>query len=146
LFLIAGLLGICGFVYICFIKKSRLPFVVRAYLFFYMLLLFNWPFPDPRFWVPILPLVAAIISQTSISLKPFSRIIAISYLSVYTLLGLASLGFITYTSFNKKEFSKNQARGVYRNEYEVHFFGRTLSDTATHVDQNLVDFLNKYDR
>jgi hypothetical protein len=146
LFLAAGILGICGFIYICFIQKSRIPFVVRTYLFFYMLLLFNWPFPDPRFWVPIIPLVAAVISQTSFSLKPPFRIIALLYLLMYTLLGLVSLGFITYTSFNKKEFSKNQARGVYRNEYETHFFGRPLSDTATHVDQHLVDFLNKYDR
>lgn len=146
LFLIAGFLGICGFIYICFIKKSRIPFVVRAYLFFYMLLLFNWPFPDPRFWVPILPLVAAVISQTSFSSRPAFRAIAFCYLLMYTVLGLVSLGFITYTSLNKKEFAKNQAKGVYRNEYEIHFFGRTLSDTATHVDQNLVDFLNKYDR
>jgi hypothetical protein len=139
LFLTVGFLGICGFIYICFIKKSPLPFVVRAYLFFYMLLLFNWPFPDPRFWVPILPLVAAVISQTSFSFRPAFRAIAFSYLLMYTLLGLVSLGFITYTSLNKKEFSKNQAKGVYRNEYEMHFFGKTLSDTSTHVDQNLVD-------
>ena len=146
LFLTAGILGICGFIYICFIKKSRIPFIVRAYLFFYLLLLFNWPFPDPRFWVPIIPLVAAVISQTSFSLKPASGMIARLYLLMYILLGLVSLGFITYTSFNKKEFSKSQAKGVYRNEYEMHFFGKVLSDTATHVDQHLVDFLNKYDR
>jgi hypothetical protein len=146
LFMTAGILGIGSFIYICFIRKSRIPFVVKSYLFFYMLLLFNWPFPDPRFWVPIIPLVAAVISQTSFSLRPAFRIIVLLYLLMYTLLGLVSLGFITYTSFNKKEFSKNQARGVYRNEYETHFFGRPLSDTATHVDQNLVNFLNKYDR
>jgi hypothetical protein len=146
LFLTVGILGICGFIYICFIKKSRVPFVVRSYLFFYMLLLFNWPFPDPRFWVPIIPLVAAVISQTTFSLNPGFRIMASGYFIMYTLLGLASVGFITYTSFNKKEFSKNQAKGVYRNEYETHFFGKPLSDTATYTDQNLVDFLNKYDK
>jgi hypothetical protein len=146
LFLIAGILGVGGFIYICFIGKNRIPFVVRAYLFFYMLLLFNWPFADPRFWVPIIPLIAAVISQTSFSHKPVFKIIALSYLLIYSLLGLASLGFITYTTFNKKEFSKIQAAGVYRNEYETHFFGKPLSDTVTHVDQNLVDFLNKYDR
>jgi hypothetical protein len=146
LFLSVGILGICGFIYICFIKKSRIPFVVRSYLFFYMLLLFNWPFPDPRFWVPVIPLVAAVITQTSFSLKPAFRVMALCYLMMYTLLGLASIGFVTYTSFNKKEFSKNQAKGVYRNEYETHFFGKPLSDTATYTNQSLVDFLNKYDK
>ena len=146
LFVIMGILGISGFIYICFIIRNRIPFVVRAYLFFYMLLLFNWPFPDPRFWVPIIPLIAAVISQTTFSKKPACKIPALLYLLLYTTLGLVSLGFITYTSFNKKEFSKTQARGVYRNEYETHFFGKPLSDTVTHVDQSLVDFLNKYDR
>jgi hypothetical protein len=146
LFLIAGFLGICGIIYICFIKKNRIPFVVKAYLFFYMLLLFNWPFPDPRFWVPILPLVAGVICQTAFNFKPAFKTIGFLYVLAYTVLGLVSLAFFTYTSLNKKEFSRNQAKGVYRNEYEMHFFGKTLSDTATHVDQNLVDFLNKYDR
>jgi hypothetical protein len=146
LFIMIGVLGICGFVYICFIKKNRIPFVVRAYLFFYMLLLFSWPFPDPRFWVPIIPLVAAVISQTSFSTSGFVKIPALLYFATYCILGLVSLGFISYTSLNKKEFSKTQAKGVYRNEYETHFFGRPLSDTATYTDQNLVDFLNKYDR
>jgi hypothetical protein len=145
LFVAIGVLGICGFVYICFIRKNRIPFVVKAYLFFYMILLFNWPFPDPRFWVPIIPLIAAVISQTSISSYRLVKLPAFIYFITYTLLGLLSLGFFTYTSFNKEEFSKTQAKGVYRNEYEVHFFGKTLSDTATHTDPNLVEFLNKYD-
>jgi len=96
--------------------------------------------------VPIIPLIAAVVSQTTFAPRPWLKIPAFLYLVMYTLLGLASLGFMTYTSFNKKEFSKTQAAGVYRNEYEVHFFGKPLSDTATRVDSNLVQFLNTYDR
>ena len=146
LFVIAGVLGICGFIYICYIKKNHIPFIVKAYLFFYILLLFNWPFPDPRFWVPIIPLIAAVISQTSFSSNRPVKLISALYLLLYTVLGLVSVGYMTYTSLDKKEFSKTQAKGVYRNEYEIHFFGKPLSDTATHVDSNLVDFLNRYDR
>jgi hypothetical protein len=146
LFVAIGVLGCCGFVYICYIRTNRVSFVVKAYLLFYMLLLFNWPFPDPRFWVPIIPLIAAVICQTSFSSRSLLKIPALLYLLVYTILGLVSIGFMTYTSFDKKEFAKIQANGVYRSEYEVHFFGRTLSDTATRVDMNLVKFLNTYDR
>ena len=146
IFLIAGVLAVAGFIYLCFIRKNRVPFVVKTYLLFYILLLFNWPFPDPRFWVPIIPLMAAVVCQTFLSSNPVIRISSLSYLLLYIFLGLASLGFMTYTSFNKKEFAKTQAKGDYRNEYEVHFFGKTLSDTATRVDPNLVQFLNKYDR
>ncbi len=146
LFVMAGVLGVCGFAYICFIRKNSIPFIVKAYLLFYSLLMFNWPFNDPRFWVPVIPLIAAVIAQTSFSQNRMVKYIAILYLFVYSLLGLSSLGFMTYTSFNKKAFAKSQAKGTYRNEYEVHFFGKTLSDTATHTDPDLVDFLNKYDK
>jgi hypothetical protein len=146
LFVIMGMLGVCGFIFICFIKKNHIPFIIKAYLFFYILLLFNWPFPDPRFWVPVVPLIAAVISQTSFSQNRVIKIGSFLYLLVYSVLGIVSLVYMTYTSFDKKELSKTQAKGVYRNEYEVHFFGKPLSDTAKQVDPYLVEFLNKYDR
>lgn len=146
LFIILGILGIGGFIYICFIKKNRIPFIVKSYLFFYILLMFNWPFQDPRFWVPVVPLIAAVISQYSFSKNRIFRLALILWLIVYSILGLVSIGYMTYTSFNKEELSKSQAKGVYRNEYETHFFGKPLSDTVTRVDPYLVDFLNKYDK
>jgi hypothetical protein len=146
IFIVVGLLGVCGFIYICFIRKNQIPFIVKAYLFFYMLLMFNWPFTDPRFWVPVIPLIAALVSQISLPRNSLIKMLSTIYLAVYIGLGLIALGFTTYTSFDKKEFSKTQAGGVYRNEYETHFFGKPLSDTATHVDSYLVEFLNKYDK
>jgi hypothetical protein len=146
LFTSLGIMGIVGFIYICFIKKNRIPFIVKSYFFFYILLMFYWPFHDPRFWVPVIPLIAAIISQHSFSKKRIVSLALILWLIVYSTLGLVSLGYMTYTSFNKEELSKTQAKGVYRNEYETHFFGKPLSDTVTHVDPYLVDFLNRYDK
>ncbi len=146
LFLLIGIVGVCGFIYICFIRKNRIPFVVKAYLLFYFLLMFNWPFPDPRFWVPVIPLIAAVIGQTDFSSSRLVKLFSRFYLLVYSVLGIFSIGYVTYTSFNKKEFAKTQAKGLYRNEYETHFFGKTLSDTATQVDSNLVEFLKKYDK
>jgi hypothetical protein len=108
--------------------------------------MFYWPFPDPRFWVPVIPLIAAVIGQTDFSSAPLVKMSGRFYLLVYSLLGIFSIGFVTYTSFNKKEFAKTQAKGLYRNEYETHFFGKTLSDTATQVDANIVEFLRKYDK
>lgn len=146
LYLISGILAVSVFVFICFIKKNNILFVVKAYLLFYILLLFNWPFPDPRFWVPVIPLLAAVISQTSLTQNRVLKRLSFLCLLVYSAFGLVALVYMTYTSFNKKEFSKTQASGVFRNEYEVHFFGKTLSDTARQVDPRLVEFLNKYDK
>jgi hypothetical protein len=145
-FIFMGILGFCGFVYVCFIKKNNIPFIVKSYLLFYLLLMFNWPFSDPRFWVPIIPLIAGVISQTPSFDNRLVRSFSFLYLLVYSMLGLISVGFLTYSSLNKKELSKTQAKGIYRNEYEVHFFGKPLSDTAKYVDPRLVDFLNKYDK
>jgi hypothetical protein len=146
LFILIGIMGIAGFIHICFIRKNSVSFIVKAYLSFYILLMFNWPFADPRFWVPVIPLIAAVISQTSFSQARVIKILDITCFVIYATLGLVSLGYFTYTSFNKRELSKTQARGVYRNEYETHFFGKPLSDTVTHIDPYLVEFLNKYDR
>jgi hypothetical protein len=146
LFVGLGMLAVAGFIYICFIRRNQVPFIVKAYLLFYLLLMFNWPFADPRFWVPIIPLIAAVISQTSFTQNRTVKTISILLLIVYSILGLLSIGYITYTSFNKESLSKTQAKGVYRNEYETHFFGKPLSDTVTHIDRNLVEFLNKYDK
>jgi hypothetical protein len=146
IFTILGILGIGGFIYICFIKKNSIPFIVKSYLLFYIILMFNWPFQDPRFWVPVIPLIAAVIIQHSFSKNQLIRLFFFIWLIVYSAFGLTSLGYMTFTSLNKKELSKTQAKGVYRNEYETHFFGRPLSDTVTRVDPYLVDFLNRYDK
>ena len=66
-FIIAGLAGVLVFIYLCFIRKNRIPFIVKVYLSFYLLLMFNWPFADPRFWVPVIPIIAGDVSQTSFS-------------------------------------------------------------------------------
>jgi hypothetical protein len=141
-----GILGLAGFIFICFIRKNKVPFIVKAYLFFYIMLMFNWPFADPRFWVPIIPLIAGVVSQTSFTQNRIVKILSVLFLLLYALLGIISLSYMTYTSFNKEALSKTQAKGVYRNEYETHFFGKPLSDTVTHVNANLVEFLNKYDK
>jgi|SRR5450432_1481793 len=146
IFIGVGIAGVCGFIYLCFFRKNQIPFIVKTYLLFYLLLMFNWPFNDPRFWVPVIPLIAAVISQTPFSQSRLIKGLSLLYLLLYAVMGILSLGYMTYTSFNKKAFSKTQAKGLYRNEYEVHFFGKTLSDTATKTDYELVDFLNRYDK
>jgi hypothetical protein len=146
IFLLAGVICFAGFIYICFIKRNRIPFIVKAYLFFYLILMFAWPFYDPRFWVPVIPLMAAVIAQTSFQENKAFRLIASLLLVVYTAFGTVSMVYMTYTSLNRKAFARTEANGVYRNEYETHFFGKPLSDTATHEDPYVLDVLRRYDK
>lgn len=145
LFLIAGVLCFAGAVYLVFIRKNQIPFIVKAYLAFYTLLMFNWPFYDPRFWVPVVPLFIAAFSSILPGKRPLQKFALSVYGILYAIVGLAAIGYYSYTSLNKELMAKKQANGVYRNEYETHFFGKPLSDTAKSVNAEYLHVLERHD-
>ncbi len=146
IFLICGIIFLCIIFYTLFFQRLKIPFVVKAYLVFYTVLMFNWPFYDPRFWVPVLPLVIYIITiNTKINSFALKTLLGI-YLLGYTVMGIASIGYMTYTSFNKKVMVKKHANGVYRNEYETYFFGKPQSDTATSSDPFILSIIERYNK
>jgi len=146
LFIVTGILFFAGFIYLLFFRKNKIPFIIKVYLLFYAVLMFNWPFYDPRFWVPVTPFVAAMIAQLSFPVKRLGRIAAAVFLAGYLLSGLASAGYLTYTSLNREVMARTHANGVYRNEYETVFFGKPVSDTAKHIDPFVLSVIQRYDR
>jgi hypothetical protein len=110
--------------------------------------MFNWPFYDPRFWVPVLPLFVAAIVQVPVKdvRQSIFNLPRYAMLVVYVSLGLASLGYLTYTSLNRSVFARTQANGVYRNEYETVFFGKPQSDTAKEVNRVTVHVIERYNK
>jgi hypothetical protein len=144
-FVLAGFAIFCWYMFKLYFRKNDIPFFIKAYFLFYCIIIFNWPFNDPRFWIPVMPIMAAIVLQLPVSENKLTRFLSTVLFVVYLSLGTFASGYMLYTSFNKKEFARNQAKGLYRNEYEVHFFGKTLSDTATQVDSSIILFLHKYD-
>lgn len=145
LFMIVGIICFAGAVYLVFIRKNKIPFIVKAYLAFYTLLMFNWPFYDPRFWVPVVPLFIAALSSLIPGKLPLQKFTLSAYGIGYTLIGLLAIGYYSYTSFNKELLAQKQANGMYRNEYETHFFGKPLSDTAKQVNQEFLHVLERHD-
>lgn len=143
LFISIGILYLAGYIYLLFIRRNNIPFVVKAYLLFYTLLMFNWPFYDPRFWVPVVPLFIALVCQVKITTIKWRRLSFVLIIP-YVISGLAAIGYMTYTSFNKEVLAKKHANGVFRNEYETYFFGKPLSDTATKTDAYLLDLLKRH--
>jgi hypothetical protein len=143
-FMLVGLAVFGWFMFQLFKKGSKVPVFIRLYLLFYCLIMFNWPFNDPRFWVPVMPVMAAVVLQASYHtgiLKWLKR----PWLVVYLALGLFASGYMVYTSFNKKAFVVNQARGDYKNEYEIHFYGKPQSDTAKKINPDVISILKRYD-
>lgn len=144
-FALGGIFFFGCFLYLVFIRKNQLPFIVKAYLLLYSVLLFNWPFYDPRFWVPLIPLIIPPIVEglQSVRFKPAKMLITL-FLLVYIAEGVLSVGYISYTSLNKQVFARTQASGVYKNEYETAFFGKPLSDTAKSIDPAALSVIKRY--
>ena len=145
-FLLTGILFFAGFIYLLFFRKSDIPVIVKLYLLFYAVLMFNWPFYDPRFWVPVVPLIAVVATRVSFTGALWRRVVTGGWLVVYLLLGLVSIGYYTYTSVSAETMARTQANGVYRNEYETIIFGKPLSDTAKQIDPAALEVIRRYDR
>ena len=144
-YLIIGLAGFFILLYTLFVRGSAIPLVVKYFLVLYSGIIFNWPFIEPRFWTILVPLVVVVFMQGKTAARPFSGIMVFSYRAIYIAAGIASLLYYSYTSFNKQELSLKQDAGQWKNEYQVYFYGKPLSDSATHVRAPILNLLKKYD-
>lgn len=142
LFIIVGIVFFIWFCYSFFIKKNSIPFFIKAYLFFYFLIIFTWPFADPRFWVPVIPIMVVAVLQSSFEKMRAMKIASSLFLVFYILMGALSAAFMIYSSFNKEFLAKTQANGVYRKEYETHFFGKTIPDSTITIKKDSTNFIN----
>ena len=145
IYLIAGILTFGWIVYLMFRRKGSIPISILVYLICYIGVILNWPLFEPRLWVPAVPLFIALILQQSKREDKLSRFVLPIYLVVYILVGIAAIGYYTYTSFNKKALSVKQDAGIWKKEYEIHFFGKPLSDTAIAAREPILNILKKYD-
>jgi len=146
LLIIAGILLVFVLIYAFYIRRKEIPLVISTYLIAYCLLLFNWPFFDARFWIPVLPyMVVVIVSVIGAPRKSGALRGVRVLLGIYFFMGLGAAGYSIYTMYHKDVLARTQAGGIYRNEYETWFFGRPLSDTATHpVNPEVLSILKRY--
>ena len=144
IFIAFGILFLVWFLY-TLISKPGIPVIVKIYLLAQCVILFNWPFNDPRFWAPVAPLIIAVLMQTPLPIRKPTGIMSLLLLLGYVASGIPVVGYMTYTSLNRKVEARTQAKGVYRNEYEIHYYGKLLSDTAGLVDSVVRKVLQRYD-
>lgn len=146
LFTILGVICFGVVAILFFHKKNKTPIIVKIYFLFYTILMFNWPFYDPRFWVPVLPFViAGLVTLDYSKIKlPVVKFLGWSYAIAYSAIGIIAIIFMTSTSLNKEKMAQKQANGVYRNDYETYFYGKPLTDTAQKIDTAIVDLLRRH--
>ncbi len=87
----------------------------------------------------------AVMLRTPFNSKPWLKGVKPYLLAAYLALGLFASAYSLYIGLDKNRFAQKQASGVYRNEYEIKFFGKPQSDTATRVDPEVLNILKKYD-
>jgi len=144
IYIAAGLLFFGLFVHRLATSKGRIPFYIKAYLLLYSLMIFNWPYYDPRFWVPIFPLMIIVLLSSPI-IRWNRHFLVRTYLVAYFVAGAITAALWLYTGFNKQRFARSQAGGIYQKEYEIHFFGRPQLDSI-HYNQDAINILRRYDK
>jgi hypothetical protein len=145
LYFLAGVVTFVWILYLLLNKNRNTPLVVIVYTICYIALILNWPLFEPRLWVPLIPIFTALILQQARRTNTLSKFLLPTYLIVYTLIGITAIGYYTYTSFNNKALSVKQDAGIWKKEYETHFFGAPINDSATAVKEPIVRILKKYD-
>jgi hypothetical protein len=144
LFFITGLLFLSLIIYFLVTRKSSMNLFLRLYVGVYLLMIFNWPYYEPRFFLPVFPLIVLLILPGLNFLhRILSRIMKL-YIVWYGLAGIAAVGYYTYTSLNRQELARRQDAGIWRNEYETYFYGKPVNDSATQVKQPVVELIKKY--
>jgi hypothetical protein len=107
----AGLIGT--------VKKRERVGPADLFLVSYIGVLFAWPFNDARFWLPVLPLLAG-YSHTSVlrAMKlGLPRVLTVTYISVFAILGVAAIGYSTLITFAGPKFPDLYVDGALRPTY-----------------------------
>jgi hypothetical protein len=144
LFAITGFGFLCLATYLLVSRKASMHLMLRLYTGVYLLMIFNWPYYEPRFFVPVVPVITVLLIRNFPVFPSLVKNALKLYLVFYALIGTAAIGYYTYTSLNREALSQKQDAGIWRNEYETYFFGKPLSDTATVVRKPIVELLKKY--
>ena len=143
-FFITGLIFLVLVGYVLLKKAGRTPLFLRTYVGVYLLMILNWAYFEPRYFLPVFPMLILIILENFGQLNTIIKKLLRLYLVVYAITGIAALTYYSYTSFNKRELARRQDAGIWRNEYETLFYGKPVNDTATTVRQPIVNLLRKY--
>jgi hypothetical protein len=142
IYFFTGLFALLLMLRLLFKRNANIPGYLKVYFLLYLLLIFCWPYFEARFYIPVLPLTGAIILQ-NINVRPFFKKLFSFYGFLYLLMGLAALEYYTKMSFNKKELALKQEEGLFRKEYEKHFFNQQPADSV--INRKALYILEKYD-
>lgn len=117
--------------------------VTEAYFVSYAAVILVWPFYDPRFWLPVIPLL---IAYSGLSLRRLMRreivaYICEGYMLMFVVLGLVTLASTTVMSFSGPRFTDGYP--LYHPTYCAAWHCKEGFD-ATKVDPDALHLLRSY--
>jgi hypothetical protein len=139
--------GVLVFALVCGgVRARRKQFgVVEVYFIAYVAIIFVWPFADPRFWLPVLPLLIAYsgLSLRRLAQGAVARDLLRGYLVLFSVMGLLVLATTTALSFSGARFPDAYAYREFRPTYCAAWHCQGSFD-ATKVDQDGLYLLRRY--
>lgn len=105
--------GVFALVCILLAVRVRKPLTpVGWYLATFVTMLVLWPYDAVRLWVPIIPLMMAAVSTSTLRFSPSrgSRIIFGAYLAFFCATGIVALTYTTRITFSGQNFAKVYGR------------------------------------
>jgi hypothetical protein len=138
-FLTTGALALFLFVAGTFLLRKRSP-LIFFYLLGYGILILPWPFTDPRFWLPAMPLVFVAIHQALSEPRwHVPKLVFGGYVLIFCMLGFAALGYSTWLTFSGPKFPYRYGDGKLRATYLA-----GCSKGGTDVNPDAADLLKRY--
>lgn len=119
--------------------------VVEVYLIVYVAIIFVWPFADPRFWLPVIPLLIAYsgLALRRLARGAVARELLRGYVVLFAVMGLLALATTTSLSFSGARFPDAYAYREFRPTYCAAWHCQGDFD-ATKVDQDGLYLLRRY--
>jgi hypothetical protein len=119
---------------------------VAVYAVAYCGIILVWPFYDPRFWMPIWPVVALSLWLAAGRWRsvPPVRLAVAAYVAVFLALGLVALGISTRLSLAGPRFAQIYGDGTERDTYRV-AFGVADRTAAPNADERFVRMLQRFE-
>jgi hypothetical protein len=99
-----------------FATKRRAIGPTEVFLVCYMAILFAWPFRDPRFWLPVVPLLIG-YSVLAVSNPRFPNGVVTIYGIIFAAFGFFAIGYSTRISFAGSRFPDRYLDGRMRSTY-----------------------------
>ncbi|MGD9689917.1 MAG: hypothetical protein AB7K52_09725 [Phycisphaerales bacterium] len=139
----AGLVGAALVLVGLWNARARLA-PTHVVLLAYAAILLAWPFADPRFLLPVLPILGALVVE---SLRPLwmiraGAVLAWAYVIVFSALGCGALALSLRLTFAGPRFPDLYGSGVYADSYRA---AMGQPHDPTRVDPLVVRLLRRFD-